>query len=90
VTLGTQAYGTGLVVELPPASLLLVHGTEDRDLPPAGSEDLLERATTPAELRLIAGARHDFAGHADEVQDVVLSWLRAELTGTTHTARSAP
>lgn len=90
VTLATQAYGTDLATELAPASLLLVHGTDDRELPPAGSHDVRDRARTRAELRLVPGAGHDFEGHEADAQSIVRTWLEAELIQASDASRSAP
>jgi hypothetical protein len=39
-TVASQTYGTDPVAELSPKALLLLHGTEDRTLPPTCSQDI--------------------------------------------------
>lgn len=54
---------------------LFVAGDDD---PWAPSEDLrayVERLSVPKQLHIIPGTGHLFAGHVDELTDVVLDWL---------------
>jgi alpha/beta superfamily hydrolase len=78
VALATQSYGTDFAEDLEPASLLLVHGLDDPILSASCSVDVDRRARTRSELRLIEGAGHSFEGHEDEVNALVLDWLRGE------------
>jgi pimeloyl-ACP methyl ester carboxylesterase len=54
--------------------LFLVGEQEDRDLYPA--EQFAGKAAGPAEVRIIPGADHFYAGHEDEVGRIVARWLR--------------
>ena len=79
VGLAPQGYGTEAVSELPPRSLLLVHGTSDAVLPPSCSLSIHERARGRKELELIPGAGHVLDEAAEPVFTRVRDWLLREL-----------
>ena len=79
VGLASQSYGAEAVSELPPRSLLLVHGLSDAVLPPSCSLLLHERATGRKALELIPGAGHVLEEAAERVFNRVRDWLLGEL-----------
>ena len=82
VTLATQGYGAGPVSALSPrCSILLVHGTNDRVLPPHSSEYVHGLAHEPKRLVLYPGAGHGLDEAADEVRELVRSWILEQLNG---------
>lgn len=81
VALSSQSYGTEEAPNLAPRPLLLVHGAEDRVLPPACSVYIYELARLPKELRLIPNAGHGLDEGADEVFSLTSDWLIEHLAG---------
>ena len=79
VGLAPQSYGTEAVSELPPRSLLLVHGLSDAVLPPSCSLSIHERAQGRKELELIPRAGHMLDEAAERVCSLVRDWLLREL-----------
>jgi fermentation-respiration switch protein FrsA (DUF1100 family) len=80
VTLATQSYGTDVVSRLAPrCSILLIHGTADRTLPPSASEFVYRHAGEPKRIILYEGADHALNQVATEVEAVVRNWLREQL-----------
>ena len=80
VTLATQGYGAAPVRDLGPrCSVLLVHGTQDRVLPPSSSEYVYELAREPKRLVLYEGAGHGLVEAAAEVRALVRGWIVEEL-----------
>lgn len=62
--------------------LLIVHGTQDKTVPPADSEKLFEVAVAPfKERELIEGADHTWSSEAFEkaVIDITTNWFRKNL-----------
>ncbi len=76
VAMSSQTYGTGLVGQLSPKPLLLMHGTHDEILPDACSHDLYWRAKEPKELKLYSGCRHGLDECLQQVDTDLLGWLR--------------
>ncbi|MHB8376966.1 MAG: dienelactone hydrolase family protein [Dehalococcoidia bacterium] len=72
--LSPQLYGTRTVERLG-KPLLLVHGMRDGILDHAASEDIYARAVEPKRLVLYAEADHTLAQSADEVEELLASWL---------------
>jgi hypothetical protein len=66
-TLATQTARTELVTHLDGRPLLLIHGREDRVLPPFCSENVYSRAKDPRELVLLDGCGHLMSEAIDEV-----------------------
>jgi pimeloyl-ACP methyl ester carboxylesterase len=81
VGLAPQSYGTEAVSELPPRSLLLIHGMSDAVLPPSCSLSIHERARGRKDLELIPGAGHVLDEDAERVFLRVRDWLLRELRG---------
>jgi hypothetical protein len=79
VALAPQSYGTEAVSELPPRSLLLVHGLSDTVLPPNCSLSIHERAQGRKDLELIPGAGHLLEEDTERVFLRVRDWLLREL-----------
>jgi dienelactone hydrolase len=75
VTLATQSYGTNLVSQLSPASLLLIHGRQDNVLPVSSSQHVFSQAHEPKSILIYAGATHCLDEVADEVTGSVRDWL---------------
>jgi hypothetical protein len=73
--LSPQLYGTRTVDRLSPKALLLVHGTADGVLDCAASKDIYERALEPKRLVLYEGAGHSLGPCAEELFELLQSWL---------------
>jgi len=83
VTLSTQSAGTALAPQLAPRSLLLIHGAEDRRLPPDCSRYVYRLAREPKQLLILPGARHSLRQRREELRGLLVQWLRRALTPTT-------
>ncbi|HEX8340086.1 MAG TPA: hypothetical protein VF624_04180, partial [Tepidisphaeraceae bacterium] len=80
VALSTQSYGTAPAADLGPlCSLLLAHGLDDEILPPDCSRAVYEIARQPKQLLLKDRVRHGLDEWADELPDLIGSWVLAEL-----------
>jgi pimeloyl-ACP methyl ester carboxylesterase len=76
IALATQSYGAQPVQTLGPrCSVLLIHGTADRVLPPEVSRTVYEMAAEPKRLVLIDGAGHGLQEASEEVEQLVRAWL---------------
>lgn len=75
VTLATQSHGAEVVTRLQDRHVLLIHGTDDRILPAACSEDVARLAGDQAEVILLDGAGHDLDSAAPKVLRQVHDWL---------------
>ena len=73
--LSPQLYGTRTVERLAPRRLLVVHGTADRVLDAEASRDIHARAGEPKRLELYDGAGHSLKSCAEELFELVKSWL---------------
>jgi alpha/beta superfamily hydrolase len=73
--LSPQLYGTRTVERLSPRSLLLAHGTFDSVLDCAASSDIYDRALEPKKLVLFEGADHGLSSCADELFELLSTWL---------------
>lgn len=78
-TVASQSYGTERVDELAPRALLLIHGTADRTLPIACSEDIFRRAGEPKRIILYDGANHGLDQNRDEMLREIESFFAREL-----------
>lgn len=76
--LSPQLYGTRTVERLA-KPLLLVHGMKDGILDHAASEDIHARALEPKRLVLYSEADHLLTQAADEVEELLASWLPAHV-----------
>lgn len=79
VALSSQTAGTELTPQVAPRPLLLVHGQDDRRLPPWCSQDIYARAGQPKELVLLAGARHSLRQKKVELRALLRRWLAEKL-----------
>ncbi|MFQ4146449.1 alpha/beta hydrolase [Chlorogloeopsis sp. ULAP02] len=80
VTIATQVYGTETVADLATrCSLLLLHGTEDRVLPPDCSQRVYQLALQPKRIILYPNADHCLDQVADEVTQAVRDWIVEQL-----------
>jgi dienelactone hydrolase len=80
VTLAAQSYGASAVSTLGPrCSILLLHGAEDKILPPVCSQHLYANAREPKRLTIYEGATHCLDEVASEVREKVRAWLVGRL-----------
>ncbi len=76
VTLSTQSYGAEGVSGLKQgSSILLIHGTDDKVLPPYCSSYLYKLANDPKEIIFYKGATHGLNEAAEQVHQMVHDWL---------------
>jgi alpha/beta superfamily hydrolase len=75
VTLSTQSYGAEKVAGLTGKSILLIHGMDDTVLPYSSSVLIHRMASVPKKLVLLEKTGHVLDEKADEVYDLVFSWL---------------
>ena len=76
VTLSTQSYGAEGVSRLKTgSSILLIHGTDDKVLPPYCSSNVYNLANDPKEIIFYKGATHGLDEAAEEVHQKVHDWL---------------
>ncbi|MGB6836721.1 MAG: alpha/beta hydrolase [Dehalococcoidia bacterium] len=83
VTLSTQSAGATLAPQLAPRPLLLIHGAEDRRLPPDCSRYVYRLAREPKQLLILPGARHSLRQRREELRGLLVEWLHRALTPTT-------
>lgn len=80
VTLATQGHGAGVVGDLSPkASILLVHGGSDETLSPQNSIIVYDIAKEPKQILILKGNGHGLVESAEQVLEIVHSWLVKEL-----------
>ena len=75
VTLSTQSYGAGVSRLKKGSSILLIHGTDDKVLPPYCSSNVYNLANDPKEIIFYKGATHGLDEVAEEVHQKVHDWL---------------
>ena len=76
VTLSTQSYGAEGVSRLKKgSSILLIHGTDDKVLPPYCSSYVYNLANDPKEIILYKGTMHGLDESGEEVHQMVYDWL---------------
>lgn len=83
ITLSTQSAGTTLAPQVAPRPLLLIHGAEDRRLPPDCSRYVYRLAREPKQLLVLPGARHSLRQRREELKRLLVRWLRRSLAPTT-------
>jgi fermentation-respiration switch protein FrsA (DUF1100 family) len=71
-TVATQSAGTDGAEHLGDKPILLLHGTGDKTLSPACSEEVYGMVRGPKELKIYEGANHGL----DQVRDEMLEKLR--------------
>lgn len=79
VTLATQSYGVEDAPKLAPRAILIVHGLEDRRLPPACSRYLYALAREPKRLVLLEAAKHSLRQRREELRALLVEWLCGRL-----------
>ena len=89
VALATQSYGADVVSRFPPeASILLIHGTDDRVLSPENSEYVYRLVHEPKRLILYPVAGHSLDKVASKVHQVVRDWIISQLNDAERSAGS--
>jgi pimeloyl-ACP methyl ester carboxylesterase len=81
VALSTQTAGAQRAGLVSPRALLLVHGSEDRRLPPMCSRQVYSLAQEPKELVILEGARHSLRQRREDLRNLLVSWLRRRSEG---------
>ena len=66
-----------LTKKVAPRPLLIIHGREDRLVPPAEAEKIYDCAGAPKELHWIDHGNHQFSGHYREAWAIVIKWLNS-------------
>jgi hypothetical protein len=79
VTLSTQTAGTALTPRVAPRPLLIIHGEQDRRLPPDCSRYVYRIAGEPKELVILPGARHSLRQRREELRRLLRRWLVEKL-----------
>lgn len=80
ITLSTQSAGTALAGRVAPRPLLLIHGAEDRRLPPDCSRYVYRMAGEPKQLVILPGARHSLRQRREDLRRMLVGWLREKLS----------
>jgi dienelactone hydrolase len=76
VALSTQSYGAEGVYRLKQgSSVLLIHGSDDKILPPYCSSYVYNLANDPKEIIFYRGATHGLDEAAEHVHQMVYDWL---------------
>jgi len=78
-TIACQNFGAEIASDLSPKSLLILHGTDDKQTPDQYSRDLYNRAGQPKELVLYSGGDHDLARHTGLALDRLFAWSKGLL-----------
>jgi dipeptidyl aminopeptidase/acylaminoacyl peptidase len=78
-TLATQSHGVEDAPQLAPRALLVVHGLDDRRLPPGCSRYLYELAREPKRLVLLEGAKHSLRQRREDLRALLVEWLCGRL-----------
>ena len=79
VTMSTQTAGTAMTPRVAPRPLLIIHGEEDRRLPPDCSRYVYRLAREPKELVILPGARHSLRQRREELRQLLRRWLVEKL-----------
>lgn len=90
VTLSAQTAGAQEVERLSPRPILLIHGAEDRRLPPFLSQYLYGRAGEPKELVILPGVRHSLRQRRRELGQLLTAWLVRLFGGVLTESRPSP
>jgi dienelactone hydrolase len=75
-TIACQNFGAEMASDLSPKSLLIMHGTDDSEMPDQYSRDLYARAREPKELVLYSGGDHDLTRHTGLALDKLYAWCK--------------
>lgn len=73
-TIACQNFGAEMASDLSPKSLLIMHGTDDAQMPDQCSRDMYARAREPKEIVLYSGGDHDLTGHTGLALDTLYAW----------------
>ena len=79
VSLSPQTYGAHGAHRVSPRPLLLVHGMEDKRLPPWCASQIHQWAQEPKDLVLYPGAGHGLLEFKDELHDLLRRWIPEKL-----------
>jgi hypothetical protein len=79
VALSTQTAGAQNAPLVAPRPLLLVHGADDRRLPPRCSRQVHAWAHEPKELVILEGAKHSMRQRRDDLLRLLVAWLSSHL-----------
>src|SRR5262249_56121536 len=78
-TIACQNFGAEMVADLSPKTLLIMHGTDDLEMPDHYSRELYARAHQPKELVLYSGGDHDLTQHTGLALDKLYAWSKGLL-----------
>lgn len=80
MTLSTQSYGAEWVSRLKQgSSILLIHDTDDKVLPPYCSSYVYNLANDPKDIILYKGAAHGLDEPGEQVHQMIYDWLTKHL-----------
>ncbi len=77
--LGAMCNPVDLVADIEPRPMLIIHSTSDAEIPMAQAMEFKQRAGADAELHLVEGNDHWFAGHRQQIIKVTIAWLEKKL-----------
>ncbi len=75
-TIACQNFGAEVAPDLSPKSLLIIHGTEDAEIPDRCSREIYARAREPKELVLYSGGDHGLTRHRGLALDKLYAWSK--------------
>ena len=81
VALSPQTYGAGMVGQVAPRKLLVVHGKADTRLAFACGQQIYDMANEPKQLVLYEGAEHRLEECRDELEELLGNWIPETLSG---------
>ena len=81
VALSPQTYGAGMVSQVAPRKLLVVHGKADTRLAFACGQQIYDMANEPKQLVLYEGAEHRLEECRDELEELLGNWIPETLSG---------
>ena len=81
VALSPQTYGAGMVGQVAPRKLLVVHGKADTRLTFACGQQIYDMANEPKQLVLYEGAEHRLEECRDELEELLGNWITETLSG---------
>ena len=80
VALSPQTYGAGMVGQVSPRKLLVVHGKADTRLTFACGQQIYDMAKEPKELVLYEGAEHRLEECREELEELLGNWIPETLS----------
>ncbi len=75
VALSPQTYGAGMVGQVTPRKLLVVHGKADTRLTFACGQQIYDMANEPKQLVLYEGAEHRLEECRDDLEELLGNWI---------------